>query len=252
MKTVRVDKSQNRKQQALDIVKQLREQNGERVTTDQALAETDMSRSQLGNKLSELASDGELVRVTKGVYDLPEYMSDSEKRQSEREKLAELNELHDLGKLEKGAVERLLGNLVQIPLFSIQASAGTGEPILKEEIRHYISYDREQLRREIGADPDDLAVLTVQGISMKPTLTPGDRILVVRHNGGALKDGSIYVLRNPASGVIVKRLFWETETAARLEGDNDRVPENEIRAEDGGHIEGWDVLGQVVRVQQHL
>ncbi|WP_103029996.1 S24 family peptidase [Salinibacter altiplanensis] len=252
MKTVRVDKSKNRKQQALDIVKQLREQTGERVTTGQVLAETDMSRSQLGNKLSELAGDGELVRVTKGVYDLPEHIDESEKRQPEEGKLVEVNELHDLGKLKKGALEKKPDRLVQIPLLSIQASAGTGGPTLKEEVQEYISYDREQLRREIGADPDDLAVLTVQGISMKPTLTPGDRILVVRHNGGALKDGSIYVLRNPASGVIVKRLFWETETAARLEGDNSRVPENEIRADDDGHIEGWDVLGQVVRVQQHL
>ncbi|WP_157942322.1 S24 family peptidase [Salinibacter altiplanensis] len=207
--------------------------------------ELDRSRNSINSALRKLKDAEELAQPAYGLYDLPERV--------EKEKVNQMEDVElPLGQDEEDPTGGSGNRSVQIPLYSLQASAGTGEPALKEEVRDYISYDRRQLRREVGADPDDLAVLTVQGISMKPTLTPGDRILVVRHNGGALKDGSIYVLRNPASGVIVKRLFWETETAARLEGDNSRVPQNEIKADDDGHIEGWEVLGQVVRVQQHL
>ena len=203
---------------------------------------TDKPKDSVQKALGKLKEAGRLAQPGYGLYDLPERVEpgQDESRESTSADMPTANN------------DERTGRFVRIPLYSIQANAGKGGPLFKEEIQEYVSYNREQLRRDVGADPDELAIITVKGNSMEPTLRPGDRIWIVLHNGGPLKDGSIYVLRNPASGIIVKRLYWETETKARLVGDNDQVPDNEIHPDDSGETSGWEVLGQVVQVQKHL
>jgi signal peptidase I len=58
-------------------------------------------------------------------------------------------------------------------------------------------------------------VVTVAGVSMEPTLTPGDRVLVRRHRRTTVHVGDIVVFRDPDSQQAIKRV-------AALTGD--RVP----------------------------
>ena len=83
-----------------------------------------------------------------------------------------------------------------IPLASVSASAGDGTEVFEEEIADYISYNRSWIQQQIGIDPDRLAVISVTGTSMHPTLLPGDRLLVARHNGEPIRDSAAYVLRH--------------------------------------------------------
>jgi phage repressor protein C with HTH and peptisase S24 domain len=141
---------------------------------------------------------------------------------------------------------------VEIPLVSIRANAGEGEEPFEEQVDGYVVFDREAIQRETNADPSNLAMIGVTGDSMVPTLTPGDRMLVVRHQKGEpLVSGGIYILRSSLRGIIVKRLRWTDDETIILESDNENGPTIEVdMSDDNGH--NWEVLGRVVRVQKHL
>lgn len=138
-----------------------------------------------------------------------------------------------------------------IPLVRVAAGAGNGREPFEEEIDAYMAIDRVQLRRELGADPARLVLMTVSGDSMMPTLHPGDRILVLRYQGEPIMDGGVYVLRRAWEGVMVKRVYWTEERHLRLIGDNDGGQVPVIHIEPGGEAE-WTVIGKVVRVEKNL
>ncbi|MFG2334270.1 S26 family signal peptidase [Streptomyces sp. NPDC048604] len=77
-----------------------------------------------------------------------------------------------------------------------------------------------------------LLVVTVRGASMTPTLTPGDRILVLRRSARRLRDRRVVVLRSdriPTSGrtdLVVKRVA--ARAGAPVPSGTGRVPEGHL------------------------
>lgn len=94
--------------------------------------------------------------------------------------------------------------LVAVPRLALGASAGAGSLQEDEPVIGTFSFDRRWVRA-LGARPDMLSIIRVDGESMQPTLNDGDDIMVDRSDGAArLRDG-IYVLR--MDGVLmVKRV----------------------------------------------
>lgn len=86
--------------------------------------------------------------------------------------------------------------------------------------------------------------LEVQGDSMRPTLEPGDRVLVRRT--GRLAPGALAALRDPREPrrVVVKRVVAGSEVAGwRVIGDNPgRSTDSRVFGSVGQHL----VIGRVV------
>ena len=62
-------------------------------------------------------------------------------------------------------------------------------------------------------------LLAVEGDSMRPTLTPGDRLLVVRRR--RYRIGDVVALRSPRDGrTIVKRVSAIAGASVEVRGDN--------------------------------
>ena len=111
------------------------------------------------------------------------------------------------------------GGPVAVPRLPVQASAGPGAFAGDERARSHLSFDPSWLRRLTG-DVRRLAMITVRGDSMAPTLRDGDEILVDEGDAATrLRDG-VYVLRMD-DALLVKRLaMGPSRRSMRVCSDN--------------------------------
>lgn len=106
--------------------------------------------------------------------------------------------------LGNGRLPRWEPRLVAVPRLALGASAGTGSLDEREEQEGLLSFDERWLRG-LGARPQGLSIIRVDGESMAPTLADGDEIMVDREDGTErLRDG-IYVIRM-GDVLMVKRI----------------------------------------------
>ncbi|USI73374.1 S24 family peptidase [Sphingomonas morindae] len=106
-----------------------------------------------------------------------------------------------------------------LPRLDLAASAGPGAVAEEERALAGFGVSEAWLRRNgLRGDPGSLSLIEVRGESMRPTLAPGDEILVDRGDAAdRLRDG-LYVVR--LSGALhVKRLV-RAGAAFRLLSDN--------------------------------
>lgn len=96
-------------------------------------------------------------------------------------------------------------DFVFVKEFDVLPSAGAGQQVDHENIKSFLSFRREWLRRVTQSSPSDLAVATIAGDSMEPTLRDGDAVLV-DFQDRAPKDGNMYILRF-GDDVQAKRLL---------------------------------------------
>ena len=94
--------------------------------------------------------------------------------------------------------------IAEIPVYDVAASAGGGVVIHRENIKYHASFRMDWLRRITNAPLEMLAVISVDGDSMQPTLSPEDTVLIDMTQTYPKKDG-IYVLRY-GDDVLVKRI----------------------------------------------
>ncbi|MEO3782115.1 S24 family peptidase [Actinocorallia sp. B10E7] len=81
----------------------------------------------------------------------------------------------------------------------------------------------------------------VEGLSMLPTLSPGDRLLV---REGPVREGDVVVARHDGL-MLVKRAVFRQDGGWWLESDNQRAP-GRRDSWDFGAVPEQDVLGRVV------
>lgn len=86
--------------------------------------------------------------------------------------------------------------------------------------------------------------IVVEGLSMVPTLDPGDRLLVARL--GRLRVGDVVVLRDPRRphALVVKRLVAVDAHHVVVKGDN---PDVSVDSRAFGPVAKSEVLGRVLR-----
>ncbi len=138
---------------------------------------------------------------------------------------------------------------VFIPLARFSTSEENGSQVLNSEVVDYVSYSREYILR-LGMDPAHLAVIPVSGVSMAPTLSPGDQILIARHEDEPVIDRAVYVLYSRYGGLAVKRLYWRPNGVVHIIGDAQEEPSGviDMSKEDNE----WRVVGRVLRVEKPL
>lgn len=93
-----------------------------------------------------------------------------------------------------------------VPLYDVSASAGQGAFVNAERTSDALAFKRDWLRQQIGGSVNDLAIISVRGDSMEPTLRDGDVIMVNRADRQVTE--GIYVLLLDG-WLMVKRLQRE-------------------------------------------
>lgn len=112
------------------------------------------------------------------------------------------------------------GSLVAVPQYDVTAAAGEGAAVLSESINHWLYFDREWLRREVGVSPSRLALIKAAGDSMAPTIEDGDLLLVDVQENRWKSDG-VYVI-GVEDEVWVKRLAKRLDGGLVISSDNPR------------------------------
>ena len=125
--------------------------------------------------------------------------------------------------LPRPGLARAADEYVLIPQYQVRASAGSGALGDSETPTASIAFQAGFVRDLASSPPDALAILTVEGDSMLPTLAHGDQILIDTQDKGRLRDG-IYVLRVD-DALLVKRLSPNPATRRiTIRSDNDAYP----------------------------
>lgn len=108
-------------------------------------------------------------------------------------------------------------DLVQLPLFDIEASAGLGVPIGPEVRLGAVAFDPVFLRAQ-GARPDQCSIIAASGDSMQPAIPDGS-LLVVDHSQKEVRNGHIMVV-NVGGDLLVKRIRRRLDGLIELISDN--------------------------------
>lgn len=110
-----------------------------------------------------------------------------------------------------------------VDVFDVAAAAGQGTAIDRESVTGQLAFRADWIRTVTQAQPSDLAVITIRGDSMYPTLADGDTVLVDLTQRVPRQDG-IYVVRFD-SYVLVKRLLIDpVRGKVTLSCDNPNYP----------------------------
>lgn len=128
-----------------------------------------------------------------------------------------------------------------IPIFNVEASAGSGSFIDTEYQVASLAFPEGYLQRITRANPRDLAVISVKGDSMTPTLQDDDVVMLDLTKRDLSYDG-LFVIRDNGDALLVKRIGRASRSGhVSLISDNrDHYPSVERALTD------IDVLGKVL------
>jgi len=135
---------------------------------------------------------------------------------------------------------------VFIARYDAEVSAGYGAICEEDRVRDRLAFKRSWIR-EMGMQPDKLALVTVKGDSMEPNLFHGDIVLVDLSTPGITVDG-IYVLRTD-DGLVVKRLQRMITGDIYIKSDN---PAYEVQTVPRDRLDQVHILGRAVWLGRHL
>lgn len=119
---------------------------------------------------------------------------------------------------------------VFVPEYDIAASAGHGAEIPPEEVVRVLAVRQDWVRREVGANPQDLVVVSVRGDSMEPVIRAGDLIMVDRSETEPASEG-LYVVR-VGGALMVKRVQPLPGGVLQLISDHPAYPPVTLRRGD--------------------
>lgn len=112
--------------------------------------------------------------------------------------------------------------LVHIQQLQVGASAGPGS-LADDEIAGSMAFGPKWLK-QLGTDPANLSLITVDGDSMDPTLCDGDDIMVDHSAAETHPRDGIYVLRMD-DVLLVKRLAVGPSGKISIRSDNPQYPD---------------------------
>jgi phage repressor protein C with HTH and peptisase S24 domain len=125
--------------------------------------------------------------------------------------------------LARPGLARAVNDYVLIPQYQIRASAGPGALPDSETATARIAFQAGFVRNLAHSPPEALAIISVEGDSMLPTLAHGDQIIIDTNDSAAARDG-IYVLRVD-DALLVKRLSLNPATRRiTIQSDNEAYP----------------------------
>ena len=122
------------------------------------------------------------------------------------------------GEGSKNRSEPVQGGFVMFPRDEVEAGAGPGRNVQSEQVVDFVSFKKEWVQNFLRVPRKNLALLSVKGDSMNPTLNDGDMILVdLRAN--RIDDSAIYVLEFD-DALLVKRIQRKLDGSVVIKSDN--------------------------------
>ncbi|MBL4612900.1 MAG: S24 family peptidase [Emcibacter sp.] len=135
---------------------------------------------------------------------------------------------------------------IKVNVYDIEAAAGAGAIVENNDVANKLAFKKSWIRSSSNATANDLAVITVSGDSMNPTLYDGDRILVDMTQT-SLKNDGIYVLRNEDM-ILVKRISLNPVTKlCTIKSDN-----TFYESWEGCQPNDLDILGRVIWMGRNI
>ncbi len=133
-------------------------------------------------------------------------------------------------------------DMVEIPLYDVQAAAGTGLIPREDRAKNTVAFSRAFLR-SIGAKPESCIMLEAKGESMLPTI-PDGAFMIVDQSKTSIADDEVFVFR-VGPGIKVKRANWRMDSMLELRSDNEEngYPPEIISSESADELA---VIGQVL------
>lgn len=129
----------------------------------------------------------------------------------------------------------------KVPRFEVKASAGGGAIIHSEQIVDHLYFKTEWVKNVLGIPKDFLALISVQGDSMEPTLSNGDLILIDTRTS-RVEDGAIYVVQYE-DALLVKRLQKKYDGSVVIRSDNTLYEPEILHGEEAINLK---IVGRVV------
>jgi phage repressor protein C with HTH and peptisase S24 domain len=141
----------------------------------------------------------------------------------------------------KSAPPLLADDFVTVPRYDVEACAGHGAVIHSEQVVDHLAFRADWVRHALGVQQYDLALISVKGDSMEPTLSNGDLILLDMHSG-KVEDNAIYALQHNGT-LLVKRIQRRLDGSVVVSSDNPRYEAESISVEG---VSALRVVGRVV------
>ena len=138
-------------------------------------------------------------------------------------------------------------DIIQVPRYTLRASAGAGQPVLDIDERGTPNYCRREWATRNGYHPDKLFSIVAAGDSMVPTITDGASIIVLRTE--AIANGRVHVICRDGE-CFVKRLFKQFDGSLLVKSDNEKNYRDIVIAADDEL--GFYIVGMVVSVTNNL
>ncbi len=130
-----------------------------------------------------------------------------------------------------------------IPLYDVQASAGHGSYIDDEKVIDSLAFKKSWINANFSS-PESLALISVTGDSMEPTLSDGDVVLVDLSDKQLDKDGVFAIQMD--GNCYIKRLQLLPAGKLNVISDNTVFPPWELHLNDFLSQENHKIIGRVV------
>ena len=129
----------------------------------------------------------------------------------------------------------------KVPKYSVKAGLGAGFVVNSEQIVDHLAFRKSWLAR-LCLDPDYLALIDCEGISMAPTILARDILLLDTRPISHINPGGIYAI-NIDDTLLVKRLDRLLNGSLVIISDNPAYPKQEMTPEDASTLR---LVGRVV------
>ena len=124
---------------------------------------------------------------------------------------------------------RAATNMIMVPRFDVQASAGHGAVPQAENVIDSIAFNASWLR-DRGINPGFASILEARGDSMEPSIRDGDLLVVDRSITTAVGNGIYIVIFG--GNVLVKRINMRRDGTLVLISDNERYGQETVPADE--------------------
>lgn len=130
-------------------------------------------------------------------------------------------------------------NLCHMPILDLRASCGPGAIIGTEIVQAVFSATASWIRRELGANPEDLSLIFADGDSMADTIKPEEIVIVDRSKIKRPSDGIWVFLYD--EGIFIKRLQFLPGKQIKVKSDNPHYEPYSLTPDDS-----FRLLGRVI------
>ena len=135
-----------------------------------------------------------------------------------------------------------LEQFIKVPRFDVHAAAGAGPVIHSEQIIDVCAFKPDWVQHHLGVSPRDIALISVKGDGMVPTLASGDLVMVDTHSG-RVEDEAVYVLRHNDGDLRVKRIQRKMDGTLVVKNDNKEYSDEVLGPAEAAML---NVVGRVV------